>query len=80
MTLVFLIQMLMVALSIGTGVGANVMLAKSLGQGDKERAGIVSGNSMFSRGAIYIICLKNELEYIWIVMYNYKMIIQLNCD
>lgn len=57
LTLVFPIQMLMIALSIGTGVGANVMLAKALGQGNKERAGIVSGNSMFLGSVIYIICL-----------------------
>lgn len=57
LTLVFPIQMLMIALSIGTGVGANVMLAKALGQGNKEQAGIVSGNSMFLGGVIYIICL-----------------------
>lgn len=57
LTLVFPIQMLMIALSIGTGVGANVMLAKALGQENKERAGIVSGNTMFLGGVIYIICL-----------------------
>lgn len=57
LTLVFPIQMLMVALSIGTGVGVNVLLAKSLGQGNREKAGRVSGNSIFLGILIYIICL-----------------------
>ncbi len=34
LTLAFPVQMLMVAISIGTGVGMNALLSKSLGQGD----------------------------------------------
>ena len=45
--LAFPVQMLMVAISIGTGVGINVMLAKSLGQQDKEKASEVAGNGIF---------------------------------
>ena len=35
LTLAFPVQMLMVAIGIGTGVGVNVMLARSLGEGNK---------------------------------------------
>ena len=37
LTLAFPVQMLMIAFSIGTGVGANALLSKSLGQGDNEK-------------------------------------------
>ncbi len=55
LTLDFPIQMLMVAVSIGTGVGTNALLAKSLGMNDKERASRAAGNAIFLGGIIYII-------------------------
>lgn len=57
LTLVFPVQMLIVALAIGTGVGTNALLAKTLGQGKREKAGKVAGNSLFLGIIIYIICL-----------------------
>lgn len=57
LTLAFPIQMLMVAIAIGTGVGTNALLAKSLGQGNKEKASKVAGNSIFLATVIYIIFL-----------------------
>ncbi len=36
-TLVFPVQMLMVAVGIGTGVGTNALLARTLGQGNEEK-------------------------------------------
>lgn len=39
--------MLMVAIGIGTGVGVNVLLAKSLGQQDRDKASMVAGNAIF---------------------------------
>ena len=57
LTLVFPIQMLIVALSIGTGVGANALLARTLGQRNNEKAAKVLGNSLFLGMIIYIICL-----------------------
>ena len=57
LTLAFPVQMLMVAVSIGTGVGMNALLAKSLGQGDNERAAKIAGNAEFLGIIIYIICL-----------------------
>lgn len=57
LTLAFPVQMLMVAIGIGTGVGVNALLAKSLGQGDKEKAGLTAGNGMLLAGIIYVIFL-----------------------
>ena len=57
LTLAFPVQMLMIALAIGTGVGANALLARTLGQGDSKKAARVAGNSMFLAAVIYIICL-----------------------
>lgn len=57
LTLVFPIQMLMVALAIGTGVGVNALLARTLGQRNREKASKVAGNGLFLATAIYIICV-----------------------
>ena len=57
LTLVFLVQMLMVALGIGTGVGTNSLLARTLGQGDTKKAAKVAGNSLFLGAVIYAVCL-----------------------
>lgn len=57
LTLAFPVQMLMVAIGIGTGVGTNALLAKSLGQGDKEKVNKVAGNALFLGCVIYIIFL-----------------------
>ena len=57
LTLAFPVQMLMVAVSIGTGVGMNALLAKSLGQGDKERAAKIAGNAEFLAAVIFLLCL-----------------------
>ena len=43
LTLVFPIQMLMVAIGIGTGVGTNALLAKTLGQGNRKKASQIAG-------------------------------------
>ena len=57
LTLAFPVQMLMVAIGIGTGVGTNALLSKSIGQGDYEKASKVAGNSMFLGVVIYILFL-----------------------
>lgn len=57
LTLAFPVQMLMVAIGIGTGVGTNALLAKSLGQGNKEKASKVAGNAVFLAFIIYIVFL-----------------------
>lgn len=57
LTLVFPIQMLMVALAIGTGVGVNALLARTLRQRNREKASKVAGNGLFLATVIYIICV-----------------------
>ena len=57
LTLVFPVQMLMVAVGIGTGVGTNALLARTLGQGNSKKAAKVAGNSLFLGVIIYTVCL-----------------------
>lgn len=57
LTLAFPLQILMVAVGIGTGVGCNALLSKSLGQGNKEKASKVTGNGIFLAGVIYVLFL-----------------------
>lgn len=57
LTLVFPVQMLMVAIGIGTGVGTNALLARTLGQGNSKKAAKVAGNSLFLGIIIYAACL-----------------------
>lgn len=57
LTLAFPVQMLMVAIAIGTGVGANVLIAKSLGAGDSEKAKKAAGNTVFLAAVIYVVFL-----------------------
>ena len=40
LTLAFPVQMLMVAVAIGTGVGMNALMSRSLGQGDRQTASL----------------------------------------
>ena len=58
LTLVFPVQMLMVAVGIGTGVGTNALLAITLGQGNNKKAAKVAGNSLFLGVIIYAVCLQ----------------------
>ena len=57
LTLVFPVQMLMVAVGIGTGVGTNALLAMTLGQGNAKKAAKVAGNSLFLGAVIYVVWL-----------------------
>ena len=54
LTLVFPVQMLMVAVGIGTGVGTNALLARTLGQGNSKKAAKVAGNRSFS--SLHLVC------------------------
>lgn len=47
LTLAFPVQMFMVAIGIGTGVGMNALLSKTLGQGDREKVSRIAGNGEF---------------------------------
>ena len=57
LTLAFPVQMLMVAIGIGTGVGVNALLAKSMGQGDMQKASKTAGNGVFLMAVIYVVFL-----------------------
>lgn len=57
LTLAFPLQTLMVAIGIGTGVGANILAAKSFGAGDNQRANKAAGNAAFLGIVIYIVFL-----------------------
>lgn len=57
LTLAFPLQILMIAIGIGTGVGCNALLSKSLGQENKEKASLVAGNGIFLAIIIYLIFL-----------------------
>lgn len=57
LTLAFPVQMLMVAIGVGTGVGTNALLSKCLGAGENEKAGRVTGVSIFLSCVIYIVFL-----------------------
>lgn len=57
LTLAFPIQMLMVAISIGTGVGVNALIAKCLGENNRQRASLTTGNAVFLGIIIYLVFL-----------------------
>ena len=46
-SLAFPVQNLMIAVSVGTGVGVNALLARSLGQGDREKVNSSAVNGIF---------------------------------
>ena len=53
----FPVQMLMIAVATGLGVGMNALLSRALGQKDKKRADLIAGQGMFLVGAAYILFL-----------------------
>ncbi len=55
LTLAFPVQMLIVALAIGTGVGVNALLARTLGRGDTDKVNRIAGNGVFLGLAIYAV-------------------------
>ncbi len=57
LTLVFPMQMLMVAFGIGTGVGMNALVSKSLGQHDLKKAAKAAGNAFFLAGMMFLLFL-----------------------
>lgn len=57
LTLAFPIQMFMVAIGVGTGVGINALLSKTLGEGKRETASYVAGNAIFIGICTYVVFL-----------------------
>ena len=66
LTLVFPVQMLMVAVGIGTGVGTNALLARTLGQGNSKKAAYSNrrlGLSLFMFGSVSrLVCKVRRLR------------------
>lgn len=54
LTLAFPVQMLLVALGVGTGVGVNALLSRTLGEGNREKVNRVAGNAEFLS---FVICI-----------------------
>lgn len=57
LTLAFPIQMLMIALATGFGVGMNALLSRALGQKNKEKADTVAGQGLFLTICAYLLFL-----------------------
>ena len=55
LTLAFPVQMLIVAFGIGTGVGVNALLSKTLGERREEKVARVAGNGVFLGIVIYVV-------------------------
>ena len=57
LSLAFSVQNLMIAVAVGTGVGINALLSRSLGEKEFERAGKTAENGLFLAGINYILFL-----------------------
>lgn len=55
LTLAFPIQMLVVAFGLGTGIGVNALLSKTLGEKNEEKVARIAGNGVFLGIAIFIV-------------------------
>lgn len=55
LTLAFPVQMLIVAFGIGTGVGVNALLAKTLGEKNQNKVAFVAGNGVMLGMIIYAV-------------------------
>ncbi len=53
LTLAFPVQIMIIALGVGTGVGLNALLSKSLGEKDREKVSKTAGNGIFLSLVIY---------------------------
>ncbi len=57
LTIAFPVQIMIIAVSVGTGVGLNALLSKNLGEQNKEKVNAVAGNGIFLCLIIYAIFL-----------------------
>lgn len=55
LTLAFPIQMLIVAFGIGTGVGVNAILSKTLGEKNQQKVALIAGNGIMLGIIIYLV-------------------------
>ncbi len=54
LTIAFPVQIFIIAVGVGTGVGLNALLSKNLGEGKTEQVNRVAGNGIFLMLCIYI--------------------------
>lgn len=57
LTIAFPVQILIIALGVGTGVGLNALLSRSLGEQNQEKVNRVAGNGVFLMLCIYFVFL-----------------------
>ena len=57
LTYVFPVQIFMIAVGVGTGIGINALLSRGLGEKDQKKIGLTLGNGIFLGLCIYIIFL-----------------------
>ena len=57
LTAAFPVQILIIAIGVGTGVGLNALLSRKLGEKDEETAAKVAGNGIFLAIVIYAVFL-----------------------
>lgn len=57
LTIAFPVQIMIIAVSVGTGVGLNALLSKNLGERNKEKVNAVAGNGIFLCLVIYLVFL-----------------------
>ena len=57
LTIAFPVQIMIIAVSVGTGVGLNALLSKNLGKRDRECVNAVAGNGIFLSLVIYAVFL-----------------------
>ncbi|MBQ8322687.1 MAG: MATE family efflux transporter [Clostridia bacterium] len=53
----FPVQIMMIAIGVGSGVGINAMLSKNLGEGNKETVDKIAGNGIFLIAVFYAVFL-----------------------
>ena len=57
LTYVFPVQIFMIAVGVGTGIGINALLSRALGEQDKKKIGLILGNGIFLLIIIYLVFL-----------------------
>jgi len=57
LTIAFPVQIMIIAISVGTGVGLNALLSKNLGEQNVEKVNAVAGNGIFLCLVIYAVFL-----------------------
>lgn len=57
LTYVFPVQIFMIAIGVGTGIGINALLSRALGEKDQKKIGLTLGNGIFLWIFIYLVFL-----------------------